>query len=333
MKRIIDGVDTLGIIGLSKNSGKTTTLNAILNLYQNLKIGLTSIGLDGEDLDQVNFLPKPKINVRKGMVVATASGCLEACNVNFETLEITGMRTALGHIQIIEILSDGHMMVAGPTTNNELNQVIGLMKKRVDKIFIDGAFNRMTFANIESIDAIVLATGAAEGPIMSQTINKTEMIVDFFNLEKSQHLTDIPEASLIIKSGSHHYTFDNKKISTLKHVLTDINEKVEWMYIKGAITPRYVELFIQKMIMDFNLICDDPTKLLITHSDFINVEKLKINMTTIHPCPLLFVTINPFSPNGNHYNDDEFIKQMRKAVDVPVYNVMKMEEEHVKIKS
>ncbi len=332
MKRTIDDVDTLGIIGLSKNSGKTTTLNAILNLYQNLRIGITSIGLDGEDLDQVNFLPKPKILVKRGMVVATASGCLEASKVNFQVLEMTRMRTALGHIEVVEILSDGFMVIAGPTTNKELNQVIRLMKKRVDKIFIDGAFNRMTFANIELIDAIVLATGAAESPIMSRTINKTKMIVDFFNLNKSYRLEEIPEESLIIQTTFHKHTFDNKKIGTLKHAFTEINDKIDWMYIKGAITPRYIEYFTQKMMSNFTLICDDPTKLLISQNDFLNLKKLNIDISTIHPCPLLFVTINPFSPSGNHYDEKAFMDAMKKAVNIPVYNVMKMEEEHVKIK-
>ena len=52
-------------------------------------------------------------------------------------------------------------------------------------------------------------------------------------------------------------------------------------------------------------------------------------MSTIHPCPLLFVTINPFSPSGNHYDEKEFKEAMKKAVNVPVYNVMNKEEEYV----
>ncbi|PKK97567.1 MAG: hypothetical protein CVV58_00600 [Tenericutes bacterium HGW-Tenericutes-3] len=329
MKRIIDSVDTLGIIGLSKNSGKTTTLNAILELYRNLRIGLTSIGLDGEDLDQVNFLPKPKIFVRRGMVVATASGCLEASKVNFQVLEITGMRTALGHIEVVEILSDGNMVIAGPTTNRELNQVIQLMKKRVDKIFIDGAFNRMTFANIESIDAIVLATGAAESPIMSNTIEKAKMIVDFFNLKKSYRLEEIPKQPMIIQTTFNQYMFEDKKIMSLKHLFTEVNDKIDWLYIKGAITPKYVHYFTQKLMSDFTLICDDPTKLLIDKNDFLNLKKLRIEISTIHPCPLLFVTINPFSPSGNHYDEKAFKKAMEDAIKIPVYNVLKMEEEYV----
>lgn len=329
MKKIIDQIDILGIIGLSKNSGKTTTLNAILKLYQDIKIGLTSIGLDGEDLDQVNFLPKPKILVSQGMVVATAANCLKATKATYKILEHTKMPSALGHILIVEIITDGYMVIAGPTTNKELNQVIKLMKKYVDKIFIDGAFNRRTFANIEVIDGIILAAGAAESIDMDQTIKKTKMIVDFFNLKKSYQFKRIPSASLIVQSKFGLYNFNNKKIETLKKILKTTNTEIDWIYIKGAITSKYIDLFTQKMMMGFSLICDDPTKLLISQHEFINMTKLKIDISTIHTCPLLCVTINPFSPSGNHYDEKEFMNEMRKAIDLPIYNVMKMEEEHV----
>ncbi len=329
MKNLIDNVDTLGIIGLSKNSGKTTTLNAIISMYDNLKLGITSIGLDGEALDQVNFLPKPKIYVKRGMVVATACGCLEASLVKYQVLSKTKMMTPIGHIEIVEILSDGHMVIAGPTTNSELNQVIKIMKKHVDKILIDGAFNRMTFANIELIDAIVLASGAAVSPIMSKTIEKTKMIVDSFNIKKSYRIEQIPSESMIIQTTFHRYAFFDKKIETFKHALSQINDKIDLIYIKGAITPRIINYFIEKMLMQFTLICDDPTKLLLSERDFSSLHKLNIELSIIHACPLLFVTINPYSPNGQHYDEELFKKAMMDAIDIPVFNVLKLEGKYV----
>jgi len=329
VKNLIDNVNTLGIIGLSKNSGKTTTLNAIISMYDNLKLGITSIGLDGEALDQVNFLPKPKIYVKRGMVVATACGCLEASLVKYQVLSKTKMMTPIGHIEIVEILSDGHMVIAGPTTNSELNQVIKIMKKHVDKILIDGAFNRMTFANIELIDAIVLASGAAVSPIMSKTIEKTKMIVDSFNIKKSYRIEQIPSESMIIQTTFHRYAFFDKKIETFKHALSQINDKIDLIYIKGAITPRIINYFIEKMLMQFTLICDDPTKLLLSERDFSSLHKLNIELSIIHACPLLFVTINPYSPNGQHYDEELFKKAMMDAIDIPVFNVLKLEGKYV----
>ena len=45
----------IGILGTAKNTGKTTTFNFLLE-WSNLKsirVGLTSIGYDGEDIDNI----------------------------------------------------------------------------------------------------------------------------------------------------------------------------------------------------------------------------------------------------------------------------------------
>lgn len=329
MKKLIDDLDVIGVIGLAKNSGKTTTLNHMISLYHYLKIGITSIGLDGEALDQVNFLPKPKIKVKRGMVVATASGCLEASFVNFQVLDKTDFHTALGRIQIVEVLSDGHMVIAGPTTNKEMNQVLMKMKLYVDKIFVDGAFNRMTFANIDQIDGIVLATGAVVSPFMKETIKETKAIVDAFNLHKSYRIEEIPQESLIIQTTFHRYGEKNKKLDTIRDIVSHLNDKIDLMYIKGAITPRIIHFFIENMMNEFTLVCDDATKLLIKSNEYDLLKKLKIDISVIHPCPLVCVTINPWSSDGRHYPIDTFLSEMKTAIDIPVFNVLSQEENHV----
>jgi len=325
VKNIIDGVETLGIIGLSKNTGKTTTLNKIIEMYQNVTIGLTSIGLDGESLDQVNFLPKPKIMVRPRMIIATAYECLMASNLEYEILKITEMRTALGLVCIVRILSEGTMVIAGPTTNHDLHQLILLLKPYVDKILVDGAFNRMTFANIESLDAIVLATGAAYSIDMNKTIQQTKHIVESFNLERTTVYSKIPDESLIIHTKQRRLTFHEKSMNTFKMIDLKLNEKIKSMYIKGAVTEQMIDFFIAHDFRDFTLVCDDATKLLFKDHYFDYIEKLNISLNVIHQTPLLFVTINPWSPIGHHYNEALFLDNIQKELTVPVYNVKKME--------
>lgn len=323
MIKSIDDVQTLGIIGLAKNTGKTTTLNAMLKLYDKYKIGLTSIGLDGEDLDQVNFLPKPKIHVKKGMIVATACACLEASDIHFEILEKTELMTALGKVKIIEVLQDGTMVIAGPTTNQELHILIELMKKYVDKVFVDGAFNRMTFANIKNIDAICLSTGASVSPSMMHTIEKTRRVVESFSYPKTNWIKEVPKQSLIIQTDQQDYNFYDKKLTTIHHVIQHVNKSLKYVYIKGAITQRVIDYLIEYAVKDFVLICDDPTKLLFSDVYYQYIENLNIKIEVIHQCPLMFVTINPFSPIGKHYDADLFLSELKKVIKIPVYNVEK----------
>ena len=66
--------ETISIIGLAKNAGKTVTLNYLIEeAYKiNIKIGITSTGRDGENTDLVTETQKPSIEVTEGMYVATA---------------------------------------------------------------------------------------------------------------------------------------------------------------------------------------------------------------------------------------------------------------------
>ena len=71
--KLFEGHDTVSIIGMEKNVGKTTVLNAILEECWGIKqVALTSIGRDGEDTDRVTYTHKHKIEVEKGSILATA---------------------------------------------------------------------------------------------------------------------------------------------------------------------------------------------------------------------------------------------------------------------
>ena len=71
--QMVQKYDSISIIGMNKNVGKTTTLNQILKEARGrISLGLTSIGRDGEDQDLVTGAEKPKIYVERGTLIATA---------------------------------------------------------------------------------------------------------------------------------------------------------------------------------------------------------------------------------------------------------------------
>src|SRR5215471_6957919 len=75
-------IGRLSLIGLSKNVGKTTATNHLLetliggNLYSPGELALTSLGLDGEAADALTGLPKPRYVPRAGLLVATTNDLL-----------------------------------------------------------------------------------------------------------------------------------------------------------------------------------------------------------------------------------------------------------------
>lgn len=328
VEKIIKDGQIIGVIGLAKNTGKTTTLNYMIEKIESKTIGLTSIGLDGESLDQVNFLPKPKIKVRNGMIVATAQSCLDICNLSYEVLFHTGFHTAIGEIKIIRVLSEGYLMIAGPTSNKELHQVITMMKNYASMMMIDGAFNRMTFSNIPELDHIILASGASFHPNMEETILRTSFIVSMFQSEITKEQLEFKHP-IEIKTIHELYVFDNKKNQTIEPILKEYRQQIQAIYIKGALTERLIHLFIKEELENLTIIIDDPSKCLIHHhfNDYFYHRKIKFEV--LKSSKISCVTLNPWSPNGIHYDPIIFMNKMKEKINIPVFNVLSMEDYHV----
>ena len=106
MNRLVDCIteyETIAVTGLCKNAGKTTAVNNIVDeLHNDFRLGLTSIGYDGEEKDEITLLEKPRIMVYKGMVAATCEQCLEKSDISHTLLEKTGINYEIikgcGHI-------------------------------------------------------------------------------------------------------------------------------------------------------------------------------------------------------------------------------------------
>jgi hypothetical protein len=312
---------TLAIIGLAKNTGKTTTLNAcIKTLSPSKTLALTSIGLDGEKIDQMTFLPKPQITVKKGMIIATAEDALKTSTCQYHLLKRTAFSTALGDIVIIKITKPGDIIVAGPSTNTNLHQIITELKTLSDIVLIDGAFNRKTFASIPTLDGVILATGASLHPVMEDTINTTKAIVESFQFPQTTYdLTHINHKQALPK-----YTHTNTKpIGVLLPPQKAYHNKT--LYIKGAITKPTIDTFIKNNEKNLTLLIQDATKLLLPTHYFTYIKKLNIDVEVLHKIPLLCVTINPFRPNGMDYDKNIFQHAMQDAITIPVINVQEKE--------
>lgn len=67
LKEYIQSVRSLSIIGMCKNAGKTTVLNKLIaELNESrVRLGLTSIGRDGESTDLVTRTAKPAYTFMK----------------------------------------------------------------------------------------------------------------------------------------------------------------------------------------------------------------------------------------------------------------------------
>lgn len=158
-----NGRSSVFVVGTGKNVGKTVVVRALADcaFRDGLTIALTSVGRDGESVDITDALPKPRLFLRPGTIVATARDILPRFPAT-ELLEITRLQSAAGNVVYGRVRQSGYYELAGPPTASGIRRVIGALRSiGCDQIIVDGAVDRLA-ALAGGDDAVIVATGAAD---------------------------------------------------------------------------------------------------------------------------------------------------------------------------
>jgi hypothetical protein len=338
----------IGAAGTAKNTGKTTTTSAILGELdkKNISVGLTSIGYDGEEVDNITGLPKPRLLLKKGTVIATAKKCLQAGTAELQIIEATGIMTPLGRIIIAMVKEEGTAVIAGPNKSSELSLILKILIQKMGCKFVmvDGALNRM--APMVETDGIILATGAARNNDINELVKETKALYELFNLPEA---TDA-EKSMVVNVNKISIIYDEEQKHTLRYAalidrstVNEIRDKLEdapMVYIPAVLSETMLkelngalgELWAKK-----TLIIKDPIKLIVGGNPGGIIDEVRkiLDMggcvKVLKKLPILTVTVNPFYPlyryDGNNYepgyvDKNELKSKMKAAVPIPVVDVV-----------
>jgi len=318
----------LGIAGTAKNTGKTTTLSALLDEIKkdgNITLALTSIGYDGETIDNVTGLPKPRVEVWEGCITAIAERCIPHSSAQLKPLAATDIMTALGRIIIAEVVTSGKIVLAGPNSSGSLRKVLGIFGQiGITLAVVDGALSRV--APMSEADAIILATGAARNTDIDALALETKHIIDIFTtptVEPTGTCVRIP--SVLSDTG---YELLLSSLETSDTVM--INGICSDIYLT-KLTKQPLDLHGKKLIFP------DPVKILISGS--VNQIYASLNTLTTSGAHFgvarsikpLAVTINPFYPRLRYnskgydpaYVDRELLyKSISAHVNIPCFDVV-----------
>jgi len=318
----------IGIAGTAKNTGKTTTTSAIMDEVKKdriLKLGLTSIGYDGEDLDNVTGLPKPKIEVWPGILVAVAERCLKVSTAEVEVLEVTNIATPLGKIILGKVTEGGRLVVAGPNKSSELRQVLSkLSHHNLNLIIVDGALNRI--APMVEVDGLILTTGAARKSKISDLAFETHCIVEILNYP-------------VFEMEPDTVSFNSVLNSSLADDLLKELKKVSSVYINGVIGEKSLTYLAEKVrgLEGKKIIFPDSIKLLVAgdinkiHNTLAKLKQQGLAIGVRKKIRIIALTINPYYPKYRFNSDDyeaEYVDKEKLyqaiAANVPinVYNVV-----------
>ena len=329
----IDKYQIISIIGLAKNVSKTTTLNYIIKNLKDYKLGLTSIGRDGEKYDVITRLPKPRIFIKKGTIVATARQSFEESEVKMEILKTTEFNTPLGEILILKALSEGIIELAGPSINKYLHKIcLELKNLGCDLILIDGAFDRRSYATPIISDATILSTGASVSENMQNVINLTVHTLELLNLESEIDQEIVEIANSILKKSKIGIINDNNSIKLLdvltpldatKEIIDNLDNNSKYVVIKGAVTDKLLEDLMKstEKYKGVTFLVEDATKLFLSKKVKQKFQRKGGFLKVLNSINIIAVTINPTSPYGYQFDKNKFLNILKENLDVPVYDL------------
>jgi len=333
--QMVQKYESISIIGMNKNVGKTTTLNHILKEARGkIPLGLTSIGRDGEDQDTVSGAEKPKIYVESGTIIATAKQCLLNSDITREILKTTGFNTPMGEIIICRALSDGYVDLGGPSVNSYMTLICDDLKRFGSKlVIVDGALSRKTSACPSITDATILSTGAALSKSMGMVIEETSHTVKLLSTENEVDPQILKLATRVFQSGRIGIIRHDNSVKVLdvltalgasKEIVEGLDGNTSYVVIKGIVSDNLLEdiMTTTKMYRGVTFLVEDGTKLFITKD---TLYKFKVQggiIKTINPINIVCVTSNPKSPYGYEFDKNKFLNGLRDNLNVPVFDVI-----------
>lgn len=333
--KLLKPYNSVSIIGMNKNVGKTTTLNHILKEARGkVSLGLTSIGRDGEEIDIVTATEKPKIYIEKNTVVATAKSCLLNSDFTKEIIETTDINTPMGEVIIARALSDGFVDLGGPSVNAYMSRISSRLKSHnCDLVIVDGALNRKTFASPAITEATVLSTGAALGTDMKEVVRETAHSVELLSLPEEEDENIKKQADIILSKGTIGVIYSDSTYKVLsavtalnssKEIVEALNEKAVYVVIKGVVSDRLIKDIITSTAYYKNAVflVEDGTKLFLSQDIYYRFIKQGGKIKVLNGINVVCVTANPKAPHGYEFNAREFVMELKKVIDIPVFDVL-----------
>lgn len=313
-------IERLSLIGLSKNVGKTTTTNSLLEtlvgerLYQARELALTSLGLDGEVVDALTGLPKPRYIPQQGLLVATTTDLLQqAKGVETEQLLRLPGRTALGLVVIARIRRAGQLAIAGPTLLKEIRFALERLSEYGARLsIVDGAINRLGAAAPAVTDACILCTGTSAGATPELVAHRTADTLARLTIPASRwgnaYRNSFSRARLLMFSPSDPGAAEICQIDTTEPsaeaawIAEKMRERSEAIFLlRGAFTEELSRALVAQLpptpaSRSAELVVGDATKVFCHSAVLQRLAMRGLLVRVAEAIRVLAITINPYTP-------------------------------------
>ncbi|MBA3057532.1 MAG: hypothetical protein KJ614_16845 [Gammaproteobacteria bacterium] len=320
------GLSTLAVMGMTKNTGKTVALNHLLAqaAAAQVAVGVTSIGRDGEERDQVFYVPKPPVLVWPGTLVATARNTLERARVRTKLIDATGIDSPMGEIVVVKVLNEGEMEIAGASRGSDQRQVIARLQQcGAALVLLDGALGRSHHASPSIADGVILATGAAIGGGMADVLRKTRERLAILGIAQADACVRQLCEPVFASGGvglwdSHGESLFLANISTLNSapaLMEYAQAAIQTIAVSGAVGRSlwHALMTLAAARPGLTVVVSDGTKLFVQAADLAVFSQLGGRLLAQRAIHMTGITLNPFSPLGGSFDASAFLAAARAA--------------------
>ena len=323
--------DSLSIVGLQKNTGKTECLKYVLARLplERKRVAVTSIGIDGETTDQVTRTQKPEIVLRQGMYFGTSEAHYRQRRLVSELIDVSDESTSLGRVVTARALTQGKILLSGPSSTLGLKRWMSDVRRHhIDLAIVDGALSRLSLASPAVSQSMILATGAAFSINMSHLVQRTAFVVDLINIG----VTGKRNLKLLTPLDKGMWWIDTDGELHEMEAVTSLSQQVQFhgmdrcttIYVAGALVDSFLEKVRKnKSLKQVELVVRDFTKIFVTPQQLRLFEKNGGSIRVLQKSKLIAVTVNPTAPSGYVLDSEVLCDKLSKAINLPVYDLLK----------
>jgi hypothetical protein len=328
-------VRSIAFAGVAKHAGKTTAMNRVLEEAKQRKqrVGIMSIGVDGEARDAILGVPKPELYAPVGALVASAKDLLQEGTAELCVLADTGIASPFGNVFIAEVIRDGTVVLAGVRQIEHLRMIQSWMADAPhppDLFVSDGAFDRIALAHPSVCDGVVLATGAVVAMNVQGVVAHTRIWIRKFQTPVLQ--------DPVLKQAMNQCRQDARAVMVTQDqtcMKLEMNSTFQTEFfvpkeavaicLPGAITDGVLERIITTRKQPLTICVTDPTKLFLSLEGLARAERNGHRILVDARPELLALTVNPFDIRGRRMRSEDLIAGLREiAGEIPVLDVMRM---------
>lgn len=293
---------TVSVVGLSKNVGKTTTVNFLLRRLP--KACVTTIGRDGEDRDTVFNVTKPRISLPKGAFAIVPTIALPEEVGICETFE-----TPSGKVALVKAKVDTEVQTIRMGSYEKTLQISRKLTKYCDQVIIDGALERIGI--VPYVDGTILVTGAEVGRTAEEIVEKTTKIVKRIQTPVVEEKISLKLKGLLNRvvsgKGKKIFVLDVDGVAGYKDEIVNFCKDADFVYLPGAVTDEITS----------RLKCE----IVVPSSE--NILSERGNFKVLTQTHLLGIGVNHTSVKGVEVDPEELIFKLRRRLNgIIVFDVL-----------